>query len=415
MVSDSTRKTLIISVSAIVGLTTLSTLAYLLIQDDRRAKHLRKLRAHQKQLAQKLSKTEASVQELIDGDVRLAQVRVRTLRTHPIYVGDSHVRLPSLGLIDEQDKIDLGDAIEETEEELIRERTEGYGHDPQKVRQGYKRLDFIVKSVNERLLRLLESLDAISPRELTDLGDGSGGLATANGPEVQAFEKIRKRKRADIAKIQKLMTQMDKIGATFKDRLVAVEIYEKEAEAAALAVEEEEKKRALEHTNGHANGHVAESDKVKSGLSFAEVASRNIEEPEVLEPTEDLEKMKEGVTFADVVSHETHEEHTNGGTVKSIKTTTTTTTTTTTNRTDSSASSNSSSSTNSISGETVTAEENGHLERVKEGISFAEVVAHNVEDREEEQVLEPTEDLEKMKAGVTFADVVAEEASMAAN
>ncbi|KAF8938758.1 hypothetical protein BGZ58_000208 [Dissophora ornata] len=413
MVSATTKKTLIISVSAIVGLTTLSTLAYLLIQDDRRAKHLRKIRAHQKQLGHKLSKVEASLQGLIDNDVRLAQVRVRTLRTYSIFPGDPHVHLPSLGLINEQDKIDLGDAIEETQDELIRERTQGYGEDSHKVRQAYKRLDFTVKSVNERLLRLLESLDAISPRELTDLGDGSGGLASANGPEMQAFEKIRKRKRADIAKIQKLMAQMDKIGATFKDRLIAVEVYEKEAEAAAIAAEEEEKEKKAKSeqeasANGHAhphhehvNGHAAESDKVKKVLSFAEVVSQHIEEPEVLAKTEDLEKMKDGVSFAEVVSHHTHEEHTNGA---PTKTTTTTTTTTTTIR------SSSSSSNSSSSSETVTVEENGHLEKVTEDVSFADIVSHSTHEvtseseSKEGQVLE-IEDLEKVKAGVTFAEV----------
>ncbi|KAF9956830.1 hypothetical protein BGZ70_009752 [Mortierella alpina] len=407
MVSDSTKKTLVISASAIVGLTTISALAYLLIQDDRRAKHQRKIRSLQKALGHKLGKVESSVESLIEGEIRLAQVRTKTLRTHRLYAGDSHVQLPSLGLINEQDKVDLGEEIEETSDELIRERTQGYADDAAKVRQAYKRLDFLVQSVNEQLLRLLESLDAISPRELTDLGDGSGGIASANGPEVAAFEKIRKRKRADVAKIQKLMVQMDKIGASFKERVAAVEEYErKEAEAAAAAAEEAKNKKAQEaedekkreeekeeeeqdhHTNGHAE--------VKEGLSFAEVTKHNIPEPEILEPTEDLEKMKEGITFADVVSHNAEDHHRE----HSDSTTSTTTTTTTT--------------TTSSSSSTTLVQETDHLEKVQAGISYAEVASHHtpadhhtaeVEEHRDE-VLEQTEDLEKMKEGITFAEVV---------
>ncbi|KAF9575075.1 hypothetical protein EC968_004300 [Mortierella alpina] len=411
MVSDSTKKTLIISASAIVGLTTISALAYLLIQDDRRAKHQRKIRSLQKALSHKLAKVESSVESLIENEIRLAQVRTKTLRTHRIYPGDSHVQLPSLGLINEQDKVDLGGEIEETSDELIRERTQGYADDALKVRQAYKRLDFLVQSVNEQLLRLLESLDAISPRELTDLGDGSGGIPSANGPEMAAFEKIRKRKRADVTKIQNLMVQMDKIGASFKERVVAVEEYEKkEAEAAAAAAaaaaaeeeaknkkaqEDEKEEKEKEAQDHHTNGH-AEADLVKEGLSFAEVAKHNIPEPEILEQTEDLEKMKEGITFADVVSHnaEHHHEH-------SDSTTTSTTTTTTTTTTSSSSSS-------------TLVQETEHLEKVQAGISYAEVASHHtpaehhkteVEEHREE-VLEQTEDLEKMKEGITFAEVV---------
>ncbi|KAF9990634.1 hypothetical protein BGZ75_000832 [Mortierella antarctica] len=403
MVSDSTKKTLIISASAIVGLTTISALAYLLIQDDRRAKHQRKIRSLQKALGHKLAKVESSVESLLENEIRLAQVRTKTLRTHRLYPGDSHVQLPSLGLINDQDKVDLGEEIEETSDELIRERTQGYADDALKVRQAYKRLDFLVQSVNEQLLRLLESLDAISPRELTDLGDGSGGIPSANGLEVAAFEKIRKRKRADVTKIQKLMVQMDKIGASFKERVVAVEEYEKkEAEAAAAAEEEAKNKKAQEdekekeEQDHHINGH-AEADLVKEGLSFAAVAKHNIPEPEILEQTEDLEKMKEGITFADVVSHNAehhHDEHSDSTT--SITTTTTTTTT-------------------SSSSSTTLVQETEHLEKVQAGISYAEVASHHtpaehhkteVEEEHRDEVLEPTEDLEKMKEGITFAEVV---------
>ncbi|KAG0257218.1 hypothetical protein BG011_004071 [Mortierella polycephala] len=424
MVTASAKKNLIITASAVVGLTTVSTIAYLLIQDDRRAKHQRKVRTLQKSLTQKLVKVETSVQSIIEGDIRLAQVRTRTLRTYPIYPGDPDVQLPSLGLINKQDEIDLGEIIEETPDELIREREMGFSDDSKKVRQGYKKLEYLSNSVNEQLLRLLESLDAISPRELTDLGDVNGGIPLTNGPEVAAFEKIRKRKRADITKIQLLMAQMDKITACFKDRMVAIEAYEKkleeEAEAAAIAAkeeakkkeqeqEQEEKEKEKEMANGHHHDH-ANDDLVKEGMSFADIVSQNIPEPEILEQTEDLEKMKEGVTFAEVVSQNTqidhHDHHEHSATT--TKTTMTTTTTTTS---------------------TVHAE---HSEKVQGDISFADVVSNScaVEDKVEveedkvevkgdkaeikddevevkdEEVLEPTEDLEKMKQGITFADAV---------
>ncbi|KAF9130453.1 hypothetical protein BG015_004009 [Linnemannia schmuckeri] len=376
MVAASTRQNLIIAGSAVIGLTTIGAVAYLLIQDDRRTKHLRLIKTTQKQLSSSLTKIESSLQSLIDEDVRLAQVRTKTLRQHPIYPSDPHVHLPSLGLINDQDKKELGEDIQETEEELIRERSSelGFAKDPAKVRQGYKKLDFLVQSINERLLRLLEGLDAVSPRELTDMGDGFGGIALANGPEVQAFEKVRKRKRADIARIQKLMGQMDKLAGSFKDRLVAVEIYEKKAaeaaaeakeQAALAAAKEAEEKRAKEeqeHKEQEVNGHVAPAVAalVQENVSFAEIAKHNIPEPEILAPTEDLEKMKEGISFAEVAKHNIPEP------------------------------------------EILAPTED--LEKMKEGISFAEVAKHNIP---EPEILAPTEDLEKMKEGVSFADVVA--------
>ncbi|KAF9998354.1 hypothetical protein BGZ80_000347 [Entomortierella chlamydospora] len=399
MVSESTRKTLILSVSAIVGITTVSTLAYLLIQDDRRAKHHRKIRTLQKSLTHKLSKVETSIQELIDDDIRLAQVRARTLRTYPIYPGDPYVK----SAIIEEDKIDLSEAIEETQEELTRERAQGYGDDSQKVRQGYKRLDFLIASVNERLLRQLEALDAISPRELTDLGNGSGGVVLASGPEVQAFEKVRKRKKAIIEKAQKLMAQMDKVSASFKDRLTAVEIYEKkEAEAAAAAKEEEEEKSeaTTNSDNQHTNGEKTEPVRVKEGLSFAAVAKQNIPKPEVLEPTADLEKMKEGVTFAEVATANTQHENSDSSSTSTTTTSTTSITTTTTSTTRS-----------IISNGSIGPLETEHLEGVTDGVSFADVASKHLDETEateaKAEILEPTEDLERMKDGVTFAEVAA--------
>ncbi|KAG0053827.1 hypothetical protein BGZ83_000371 [Gryganskiella cystojenkinii] len=381
MVSPAAKKALIVTASAVIGLTTVSTLAYLLIQDDRRAKHQRSVRSLQKNLAKKLALVEKSVDELIEGDIRLAQVRAKTLSTHPIYPGDPHVQLPSLGLIPNQDQTNLGLAIEETSDELVRERMLGLAQDPAKVRQGYKRLEFLINSVNERLLRLLESLDAISPREITDLGDGSGGIPAANGFEIQAFEKIRKRKRSDIAKIQKIMNQMDKVAHSIKDRVTAVEIYERKAAEAAAEEEEERKKKEQEEKlkkeqeqeqvkeqESHVHSH-AQDDLVREGVSFAQAAAAS-----------------SAVKTLEDSAPQEHE-------VKA----------------------------------------NGHAEHdlVREGISFAQVAAsHPAGEKEEKssrhaqedssksfsmisesEVLEPTEDLEKMKEGITFADVVAAPAS----
>ena len=386
MVAASTRQNLIIAGSAIIGLTTVGAVAYLLIQDDRRTKHLRLVKTTQKQLSSSLTKIESALQTLLDEDVRLAQVRTKTLRQHPIYPADPHVRLPALGLISKEDKETFGEDVEETQEELIRERSNelGFAKDPAKVRQGYKKLDFLVQSINERLLRLLEGLDAVSPRELMDLGDGFGGLPLANGPEVVAFEKVRKRKRSDIARIQKLMGQMDKLAGSFKDRMIAVEIYEKkaaEAEAEAkekAAVKAAEDKLKLEKQEQEkANGQVAPAVAalVQENVSFADIAKHNIPEPQILAPTEDLEKMKEGISFADVAKHNIPEP------------------------------------------EILAPTED--LEKMKEGVSFADVVSHHIEEAgarkedeeivmeiKDEAVLAQTEDLELMKEGVLFSEVV---------
>ncbi|KAF9090449.1 hypothetical protein BGX29_011484 [Mortierella sp. GBA35] len=393
MVAASTRQNLIIAGSAIVGLTAVSAVAYLLIQDERRTKHLRQIKTLQKQLSHSLQKVESRLDTLIDQDVRLAQVRTKTLRQHPIYPGDPHVHLPSLGLLNHQDKQDLGEDVQETEEELIRERSKelGFGQDPSKVRQGYKKLDFLVQSINERLLGLLESLDAISPRELTDLGDGSGGIPSANGPEVQAFEKIRKRKRADIAKIQKLMGQMDKLAGSFADRLVAVELYEKKAaeaeaeakeQAAAAAAakkeaeekakkeQEQEHKQEQEKMNGHAHVSPAVSALRQQNVSFAEIASHNIPAPEskVLAPTEDLEKMKEGVTFAAVVAHKEEEAPAPVAQDKKEE--------------------EAEEITIEVKDEAVLAQTED-LELMKEGVLFSEVVSHHIEETEDQAAEEP--------------------------
>ncbi|KAF9128755.1 hypothetical protein BGW39_004780 [Mortierella sp. 14UC] len=376
MVAASTRQNLILAGSAIVGLTTIGAVAYLLIQDDRQTKHLRQIRTLQKHHSHSLQKVETALQTILDQDVRLAQVRTKTLRQHPIYKGDPHVALPSLGLINQQDeKLFGGEEVKETEEELRRERSGelGFGQDPARVRQGYKKLDFLVQSINEQLLRLLESLDAVSPRELMDLGDGFGGIPLANGPEVQAFEKIRKRKRNDIARIQKLMGQMDLLAGSFKDRLVAVEVYEKKAAeaeaeakekaaAAAAAAEAEDikaKKEQEQQEQEHkTNGHVAPAVAalVQPNISFAEIASHNIPQPEILAPTEDLEKMKEGVSFADVVAHKVEEPVSAKDKEEEI--------------------------TVEIKDEAVLVHTED-LELMKEGVLFSEIVSHAVEETQE--------------------------------
>ncbi|KAF9327110.1 hypothetical protein BG006_009516 [Podila minutissima] len=341
MVSPSAKKTLIITVSAIVGLTTFSTLAYLLIQDDKKAQHQRKIRSLQKSLQARLHNVDTAVEDLLQGDIRLAHVRTHTLHSRAIYpTGHSSSH--------EHNTHALPSHTDHTStpEEVQREQSQGFD-DPAKARQGYKRLDFLINSINERLLRLLEALDAISPRELTDLGNGFGGLADAAGHETVAFEKVRKRKRATIAKIQKIMSDMDKVGAIIKERVQAIEKFEvaeaekkeeeekqakeaaeleKEARDAAeleeklakeeAAAKEKKEQEAKEHHSKHEEvlAHTEDLDKMKEGITFAEIAKHNTahseHHTEVLVHTEDLDKMKEGITFAEIAKHniESHEQ-----------------------------------------------------------------------------------------------------------
>ncbi|KAG0326583.1 hypothetical protein BG000_001306, partial [Podila horticola] len=327
MVSPSAKKSLIITVSAIVGLTTISTLAYLLIQDDKKAQHQRKIRSLQKSLQARLHKVDTAIEDLLQGDIRLAHVRTHTLHSRAIYpAGHS----PSS---DETNKPALPSHTDHTPtpEEVQREQSQEFD-DPAKARQGYKRLDFLINSINERLLRLLETLDSISPRELTDLGNGFGGLADAAGHETVAFEKVRKRKRATIAKIQKMMGEMDKVGASIKERVQATEKFEvaeaerkaEEDKQAKEAAELEEKlakeeaaakeKKEQEAKDKEVLVHTEDLDKMKEGITFAEIAKHNIEHSEhhaeVLAHTEDLDMMKEGITFAEIAKHNIeHSEH----------------------------------------------------------------------------------------------------------
>ncbi|KAF9296637.1 hypothetical protein BGZ74_010226, partial [Mortierella antarctica] len=357
MISPSTKKSLIITVSAIVGLTTISTLAYLLIQDDKKAQHQRKIRSLQKSLQAGLHKVDTAVEDLLQGDIRLAHVRTHTLHSRAIYpAGHSSSN--------EHNTHALPSHTDHTPipEEVQREQSQGFD-DPAKARQGYKRLDFLINSINERLLRLLEALDAISPRELTDLGNGFGGLADAAGHETVAFEKVRKRKRATIAKIQKIMSDMDKVGAIIKERVQAIEKFEvveaerkeEEEKQAKEAAELEEKlakekkeQEAKEHHSKHEEvlAHTEDLDKMKEGITFAEIAKHNIEHSEhhteVLAHTEDLDKMKEGITIAEITKHNIeHSEH-----------------------------------------HTEVLAHTEDLDKMKEGITFAEITKHNIEHSE---------------------------------
>ncbi|KAF8933139.1 hypothetical protein BGZ52_008494 [Haplosporangium bisporale] len=310
MVSSSAKKSLIITVSAIVGLTTISTLAYLLIQDDKKAQHHRKIRSHQKGLMARLQKVDAAVEDLLQGDIRLAHVRTHTLHSHAIYpTGHSSSS-------DEQNTHALPADTDHTPtpEEIEREQSQGF-NDPAKARQGYKRLDFLINSINERLLRLLETLDTISPRELTDLGNGFGGLADAAGIETAAFEKARKRKRAIIAKIEKIMGEMDKVGASIKERVKAIEKFEV-AEAEKKAEEEKRAKEAAELEKEARDAAELEEKLAKEAEAAAakereemrkaeaeEAMKHHAEDTKVLAYTEDLVKMKEGITFAAIAKH----------------------------------------------------------------------------------------------------------------
>ncbi|KAG0268796.1 hypothetical protein DFQ27_005731 [Actinomortierella ambigua] len=354
MVSDSTKKTVILTVSAIVGITAISSLVYLLIQDDKKVKHQRNVRKLQRSLSSDLSKIDKAVQQLVEGEIRQAQIRAKVLRSYSLYPGDEHVQLPSLGLSHKQDEKQLGLTQEETPEEMAHERSQGF-EDHAKARQGYKRLDFMVKGINEQLLKLLETLDAVTPRELTEMGDGFGGLPSANGIETHAFEKVRRRKRELIVEIQKIMVRVDSIGHSIQARLEQVENYE-----AKGAEEPRQPTKDL--------------DKMKDGVTFAEVAASGIPAPKTLAPTEDLQKMEEGVTYAQVAASKDPSEEEDKKTSEEIL------------------------------------EPTSDLEKMKEGVTYADVVAdaaseHHSSDKEE--ILEPTEDLKKMKEGITFAEVAA--------
>ncbi|KAI9232507.1 MAG: hypothetical protein BYD32DRAFT_428253 [Podila humilis] len=365
------KKTTIITISAIVGVTTVSSLVYLYIRKDRLARHNRQLKSLQHSLTSQLLKIDDHLHDLIEGDLRLAQVRTKTLRTHRLYPGDEHVQLPNLGLISEQDKQDLGsDLLEETPEELVRERTQGF-HQSFKARQGYKDLELLVKTTHKRLVRLLSRADAVDLTELAEIGDDTGAAPEVDAAELQVFAKVQRRRRVLMNKIQKVMDQLDRLGGSIEERLDQVKRFEK-----------------LQKVGLEPQDHVhptAESEMMKQGVSYAAMAALHNEEPEVLAQTEDLQKMKEGITFAEVASHHTKREHDQDHDHDHYN----------------------------HQGEEVLAPTKD-LEKMKEGLTFAEIASHhtiheNNHNHDDEEVLAPTKDLEKMKEGVTFADVVADE------
>ncbi|KAF9958465.1 hypothetical protein BGZ72_000306 [Mortierella alpina] len=402
-VTAPSRRTVILSISAIVGLTAV----YLLYRDSQQKKQQpsRRFRALQRNIYSQLVKVEDSLDDLVDHDLRLIQVRAKTLRTHRLYPGDHHVQLPSLGLLNnekrqakserdhEDDDEDDDNLIEETKDELIRERTQGF-EDPERVRQAYIHLDVLVKALRKQLDRLSERVQLIDLTELVELGDesqqSSGGIlslsnnsnnsTSSDSDEVQVCEKLRRRRRATLFKIQKVVAKLDRVHAGYQDRLLQTKQFDR-LERVGLEPSDD-----VEPT--------VESEMMKGGITFADVAKLNIEEPEVLAPTEDLERMKQGISFADVVTenledeekdeHADHDDH--GKRVKA----------------------NHGKEGHQGNGVLEPTED---LEKMKQGISFAEVAAHHVDDEglsssdHDKEVLAPTEDLEMMKEGVTFAEI----------
>jgi len=391
-ISTPSRRTVIISITAVIGITTLSSLAYLYLRDNHNHNvHNRKFRALQRNLYSRLLQIEDNLDDLVETDLRLIQVRTKTLRTHRIHPADENVQLPSLGLINDQDKVELGREIEETKEELIRERSQGF-EDSARVRQGYKQLNLLVKGLHKQLLGLVELADAVDLSELAEIGDQTGGISNENESEILIFEKLRRRRRSTLAKVQRVTVQLDRIQASFSKRLIEIKNFER-LERIGLEPSDQ-----VEPT--------VESEMMKGGVTFADVASLNIEEPEILAPTEDLEKMKQGVSFADVVADVEHEKEASKEKPKTqprVQKTpapkveaTPAPKPTPTNRT--------------------AVKEPAHkehaelaptedLELMKEGVTFADIAKENIE---EPEVLAPTKDLEMMKEGVTFADVTKE-------
>ncbi|KAK5828646.1 hypothetical protein F5H01DRAFT_7418 [Linnemannia elongata] len=387
-ISTPSRRTVLISISAVIGITTISSLAYLYYRDNySSATSNRKFRTLQRNLYSRLLQIEDSLDDLIETDLRLIQVRTKTLRTHRIHPSDEHVKLPSLGLINDQDKAELGTEIEETKEELIRERTQGF-EDSARVRQGYKQLDLLVKALHKQLLRLLERAEAVDLTELAEVGDETGGISNQNESEILVFEKLRKRRRSTLAKVQRVIAQLDRIQASYKARLNEIKDFEK---LERIGLEPSDRVQPT-----------VESEMMKEGVTFADIAALNIEEPEILAPTEDLEKMKQGVSFADVVAENLPEEETEKPSVQPKEKPKTQT------KIETPALKPAKKAIDVEEAEdkeaTVLAPTED-LELMKEGVTFADITKENIE---EPEVLAPTEDLEKMKEGITFADITKE-------
>ncbi|KAF9133779.1 hypothetical protein BGW39_008956 [Mortierella sp. 14UC] len=411
-ISMPSRRTVIISITTVIGITTLSSLAYLYLRDNRNQNHNRKFRTLQRNLYSRLLQIEDNLDDLVETDLRLIQVRTKTLRTHRIHPADESVQLPSLGLINDQDKAELGREIEETKEELIRERTQGF-EDSARVRQGYKQLDLLVKGLRKQLLRLAERADAIDLSELAEIGDQTEGISSENESEILVFEKLRRRRRSTLAKVQRVIAQLDRIQASYNKRLIEIKNFEK-LERIGL-----EPSDGVEPT--------VESEMMKEGVTFADIASLNIEEPEILAPTEDLEKMKQGVSFADVVAENLEESkrETPKDKLKTQpkveKTPAPKVEATPAPKPQAKPQTKPQPTVNGTVAKKQEHKEQEHkeqehkehvelaptedLELMKEGVTFADIARENIE---EPEVLAPTEDLELMKEGVTFADITKE-------
>ncbi|KAG0304014.1 hypothetical protein BGZ97_001656 [Linnemannia gamsii] len=400
------RRTLIISITAVIGITTLSSWAYLYYRDNySHSTSNRKFRALQRSLYSRLLQIEDNLDDLVETDLRLIQVRTKTLRTHRIHPADEHVHLPSLGLISDQDKAEFGTEVEETKEELIRERTQGF-EDSGRVRQGYKQLDMLAKALHKQLLRLLERADAVDLSELAEVGDETGGISDQNESEILVFEKLRKRRRTTLAKVQRVISQLDRIQASFKKRLHEIKDFEK---LKRIGLEPSDQVQPT-----------VDSEMMKEGVTFADITALNIEEPEILAPTEDLEKMKQGVSFADVVAENLSEEETEKLRARPKE--------------KSKAQHKVETPAPKPAKKVAVVEEpqdkkagilasTDDLELMKEGVTFADITKENIEEPEvlaptddlelmkegEPEVLAPTEDLKKMKQGFTFADAVTDE------
>ncbi|KAG0046722.1 hypothetical protein BGZ83_008092 [Gryganskiella cystojenkinii] len=460
--SSSRRNAVIISIAALLGLTTVASLTYLYLKDKDSQKSPssnRRFRTLQKHLVSQLLSIENDLDSINNGDLRLAQVRNKTLRTHPCFPGDHKVDLPSLGLLKDGDENEV-EEIKETKEELIRERGQGFD-DPVKVRKGYHQLTLLIQSVRERLLKLVERIESVDLDELAELGDSKAGsvvLPQVNGYEsenLQVFEKIRRRQRSITVKAQKSFALVDQLSLSFKERIHRIQEFERleklglePTDEAAPTVDNELMKAGVSFAEV-ASLNVPELEvlaptgdleKMKSGVSFADVASSNIEEPEVLAPTEDLEKMKAGISFADVAAKEqepepdsapapmpeskpknkkhqdeefdVREEHVLTFSQVVMETVPGKKTMIVTQGDD-----------EEYDQEQQEVEEEEEevlaptedLELMKEGVTYAEMASHNTSSSEHQQhgqeILAPTEDLEMMKGGITFAEMASHNTS----
>lgn len=391
-----TRRRVIITIALLLSLTTVSSLTYLYIKDARRSRSSQRFHTLRKHLISQLVQVEEELDQLVRGDLRWTQVRVKTLRTHPLFPGDRSVKLPSLGLIPKEgnnnrdsgnkDSDKLGMEVEETQEELIRERSQGY-EDPVQVRKAYQELEPLIKSIQERLLKWIETVETIGLDELVEVGDL--GTLLANDSEIQALEKIRRRKRTLTVKVQKTMVLLDQLKESVQERTLLIIEFEQLEQDGLLGPTTE-----VQPT--------IDNELMKAGLSFAEVVALNVKEPEVLAPTEDLDKMKTGISYADMARRKSvvveeepvdiREEHTltfvaETSPARSLPP-------------------SPSSVWRRVEEDDMLAPTTTDQELMKEGVIFAHMASNGIP---EPEALLPTEDLNKMKQGLTIASVVSEE------